>query len=218
MTTTSLAENKAPASGSAKTPPQHNPLWKRKTAHWSRWLHTYLSMVSFTILLFFAVTGITLNHQAAFTGEAKTKRFTGTFSAAWMKAPDAHKDELIAALRSSHHIRAALSDFRVDDDQVQISFKGPGYSADGFADRATGKYELLENRLGFVAIINDLHKGRDTGKAWSGVIDVSAALMTFVSLTGLVLIFFLHKRLRAGMIALAIGTALCWIVYQIWVP
>jgi hypothetical protein len=175
-------------------------------------------MVSFTILLFFAVTGITLNHQAAFTGEAKTQRYAGSFDAAWMRGPDAHKDEMIAALRSRHHIRAALSDFRVDDDQVQISFKGPGYTADGFADRATGKYELLENRLGFVAIINDLHKGRDTGKAWSGVIDVSAGLMTLVSLTGFTLIFFLHKRLRAGMIALAIGTALCWVVYQIWVP
>jgi len=210
LTTTSLAED--------KTAVRHVPLWKRKTAHWSRWLHTYLSMVSFTILLFFAVTGITLNHQTAFTGQAKTQHYTGSFDAAWMRAPDSHKDQMIAALRSRHHIRAALSDFRVDDDQVQISFKGPGYSADGFADRATGKYELLENRLGFVAVINDLHKGRDTGKAWSGVIDVSAALMTLVSLTGFTLIFFLHKRLRMGMIALAIGTALCWLVYQIWVP
>jgi hypothetical protein len=201
-----------------KAAPRHVPLWKRKTAHWSRWLHTYLSMVSFTILLFFAVTGITLNHQTALTGQAKTKRFTGSFDAAWLRSPDAHKDELVSAIRSRHHIRAALSDFRVDDDQVQISFKGPGYTADGFADRATGKYELLENRLGFIAIINDLHKGRDTGKAWSGVIDVSAALMTLVSLTGFTLIFFLHKRLRMGMAALAIGTALCWAVYQIWVP
>jgi hypothetical protein len=201
-----------------KTAVRHTPLWKRKTAHWSRWLHTYLSMVSFTVLLFFAVTGITLNHQAAFTGEAKTQRYAGSFNSAWMSAPDSHKDQMIATLRSRHRIRAALSDFRVDDDQVQISFKGPGYSADGFADRATGKYELLENRLGFVAIINDLHKGRDTGKAWSGVIDVSAALMTLVSLTGFTLIFFLHKRLRAGMIAIAIGTALCWLVYRIWVP
>jgi hypothetical protein len=175
-------------------------------------------MVSFTILLFFAVTGITLNHQTAFTGRAKTQRYAGSFDAVWLRAPDAHKDEMIAALRSRHHIRAALSDFRVDDDQVQISFKGPGYSADGFADRASGKYELLENRLGFVAVINDLHKGRDTGKAWSGVIDISAALMTLVSLTGFTLIFFLHKRLRTGMIAIAIGTGLCWVVYQIWVP
>jgi hypothetical protein len=193
-------------------------VWKRKTAHWSRWLHTYLSMVSFTILLFFALTGITLNHQAAFTGEVKPHRFTGTVDTALLRTPDAKKDELVAILRNRHGVKAALSDFRVDGDQVQVSFKGPGYAADGFIERATGKYELMESRLGFVAIVNDLHKGRDTGAAWAGVIDVSAGLMTLVSLTGLVLIFFLHKKLRAGLYALAIGTVLCYIVYLVWVP
>jgi len=195
----------------------HVPLWKRKTAHWSRWLHTYLSMVSFTILLFFAVTGITLNHQAALTGEVKPQRYTGTFDASVLKTPEAKKDEIIGTVRGRHGIKAALSDFRVDNDQVQVSFKGPGYAADGFIDRGTGKYEILESRLGFVAVVNDLHKGRDTGKVWSGVIDASAALMTLVSLTGLVLIFFLHKRVRAGLYALAIGTLICYIVYVIWV-
>lgn len=217
MTTTSSLENKS-AAVPAKAPVHHVPLWKRKTAHWSRWLHTYLSMVSFTILLFFALTGITLNHQAAFTGEVKPHRFTGTLNMNWMSAPASKKDDIVAAFRHRHGVKADLSDFRVDDDQVQISFKGPGYAADGFIERKTGKYELMESRLGFVAVVNDLHKGRDTGKVWSGVIDASAALMTFVSLTGLVLIFFLHKKLRAGMIALAIGTVLCYIVYLIWVP
>ncbi len=196
----------------------HIPVWKRRTAHWSRWLHTYLSMVSFAILLFFAITGITLNHQSAFTSLTAPKRFTGSLDAVWMKAPESRETEIVGGLRSRHGIKAALSDFRVDDDQVQISFKGPGYSADGFADRHAGKYELNENRLGLVAIINDLHKGRDTGKIWASVIDVSAILMVLVSLSGLVLIFFLHKKLRSGLVALAIGTALCYIVYQVWVP
>jgi len=178
-------------------------------------------MVSFTILLFFALTGITLNHQAALTGETKPHRYTGTLDTQWLKAPqnpDAKKNDIIAALRSRHGVKADLSDFRVDDDQVQVSFKGPGYAADGFIERATGKYELMETRLGFIAVVNDLHKGRDTGKAWSGIIDASALLMTLVSLTGLVLIFFLHKKLRAGLYALAIGTVLCYVVYLVWVP
>ena len=175
-------------------------------------------MVSFTILLFFAVTGFTLNHQSLFTSVAKPKRFTGSLDASWMKAPEAHKAEIVAVFRSRHGIKADLSDFRVDDDQVQNSFRGPGYSADGFADRRLGKYELNENRLGLVAIINDLHKGRDAGKVWAAIIDISAILMVLVSLSGLVLIFFLHKKLRSGLIALAIGTALCYVVYQVWVP
>lgn len=68
--------------------------------------------------------------------------------------------------------------------QCEVSFKGPGYSADAFIDRATGKYELTENRMGLVAILNDLHKGRDSGKPWAVVIDISAILLTLVSLTG----------------------------------
>jgi hypothetical protein len=175
-------------------------------------------MVSFTILLFFALTGITLNHQSAFTSDVKPHRFTGKLDESWMRAPDAKKDDIIAALRNRHGVKAALSDFRVDEDQVQVSFKGPGYAADGFIERATGKYELMESRLGFIAVVNDLHKGRDTGKAWAGIIDISAALMTLVSLTGLVLIFFLHKKLRAGLYALVIGTVLCYVVYLVWVP
>ncbi len=194
------------------------PLWKRRTAQWSRWLHTYLSMVSFAILLFFAVTGLTLNHQSVFTGVPSPTRFTGSLDSVWMKAPDAHKNEIVGAFRARHGIKAELSDFRIDDDTVQVSFKGPGYSADGFVDRRAGKYEVNENRLGLVAIINDLHKGRDTGKAWSAVIDISAILMVLVSATGLVLIFFLQKKLRSGLLALVIGTVLCYVVYQVWVP
>jgi hypothetical protein len=101
---------------------------------------------------------------------------------------------------------------------LMTTVKGPGCAADGFIGRATGKYELMESHLGFIAVVNNLHKGRDTGKAWAGIIDISAALMTLVSLTGLVLIFFLHKKLRAGLYALVIGTVLCYVVYLVWVP
>jgi len=40
-----------------------------------------------------------------------------------------------------------------------------------FLDRATGAYDLTEPRMGFVALMNDLHKGRDSGRVWSWVID-----------------------------------------------
>ena len=69
-----------------------------------------------------------------------------------------------------------------------------------------------------MAVLNDLHKGRDTGTAWAWIIDVSAFLMTLVSLTGLILIFFLQKRRMSGLIAVGIGAILCWVVYLIWVP
>lgn len=207
--------NAAPIRAS-KPAVHHTPRWKRKLAQWSRWLHIYLSMVSFAVLFFFALTGITLNHQDLFTGKPNAHRYQGSMNTQWLH--DVAKLEIVEYLRKTHGVRAALSDFRVDDNQLGVSFKGPGYEADAFIDRGTGKYELTENRLGLVAIVNDLHKGRDTGAAWSSVIDVSAVLMCLVSLSGLMLIFFLHKRRASGLVVLAIGALLCVVVYRVWVP
>lgn len=194
--------------------------WKRQTAIVSRWLHIYLSMVSFAILLFFAVTGITLNHQDWFTN-TRTIQVKGKVEEKWVKVADAKdvaKLEIVEYLRKTNGVKAALADFRIEDAQCQASFKGPGYSADAFIDRTNGSYELTETRQGLVAVLNDLHKGRDTGTAWASIIDASAWLMTLVSLTGLVLIFFLQKRRASGLLAVAIGGVLCWVVYVIWVP
>jgi uncharacterized protein len=68
-----------------------------------------------------------------------------------------------------------------------------------------------------LAVLNDLHKGRDTGSKWSAVIDFSAILMTLVSLTGLTLIFFLNKRRLTGLIIAAMGAVLCYLAYAMWV-
>ena len=52
--------------------PRRVPKWKRQLASLSRWLHIYLSMVSFGVLFFFAVTGLTLNHTDWFSQAQKT--------------------------------------------------------------------------------------------------------------------------------------------------
>jgi hypothetical protein len=106
---------------------------------------------------------------------------------------DVAKLEIVEKLRSTHGLHGAVKDFRIEDTDCSIAFKGPGYSADVLIDRATGRYKLTETRMGFFAVLNDLHKGRDSGSACSVVIDVSAVLMTIVSLTGMLLIFFLHS-------------------------
>jgi uncharacterized protein len=49
------------------------------------------------------------------------------------------------------------------------------------------------------------------------VIDLSAILMTLVSLTGLTLIFFLTKRRSSGLVLLAMGAVFSCIVYFLWV-
>jgi hypothetical protein len=194
--------------------------WKRRFAHLARWLHTYLSMLSFAILLFFAATGLTLNHAEWFEGQRNAVKYQGTLDAEWMKASDpkvVEQDKIVEYLRRSHGIKGAVSEVHVEDDRCEVVFKGPGYEADASIDRRTGMYDLSVSRFGVVAVLNDLHKGRDTGGKWSKVIDFSAVLMTLVSLTGLTLIFFLNKRRLFGLLIAVTGALLCYLAYAMWV-
>jgi len=186
-----------------------------------RWLHIYVSMASFGILFFFAVTGLTLNHaDRFFSDQAATIKNKGTVPVDWVKPGVASvaKLEVVEHLRREHGVRGLLGEFRVEDDRCSASFRGPGYAAEALVDRATGAYELSVTRMGFVAVINDLHKGRDSGPGWSWVVDLSAVLMTVVSLTGLGLIWFVKRRLVTGLVTAGAGVALSWVAYVWLVP
>jgi uncharacterized protein len=185
-------------------------------ARWVRWLHIYLSMVSFAILFFFAVTGLTLNHQQWFAKQQKTMQYKGQIDPRWL-GHDVAKLEIVEYLRSHHKISGAVNEFRLDDGQGAVSFKGPGYEASVFIDRQSGAYDVTETRMGVAAMLNDLHKGRDSGKAWGWLIDASAVFMTFVSVSGIVLLLFLQKRRFSGLVAGSAGVMLCGIVYVLWV-
>ena len=223
LTTIKLSHKTAGDSNDSPTTSSQNRgylHWKRRIAHLARWLHTYLSMLSFAILLFFAATGLTLNHAEWFETERNTAHYQGTLDAAWMKSPDPKavaQDTIVAYLRRVYGIQGAVSDFHVDESQCEVLFKGPGYEAEASIDRNTGKYDLTVSRFGLVAILNDLHKGRDTGGKWPAVIDFAAVLMTLVSLTGLTLIFFLNKRRSSGLLIALGGALLCCFAYAMWV-
>jgi hypothetical protein len=202
-------------------PPAHSKnYFKHQVASWARWLHIYLSMASFAILFFFAVTGLTLNHTDWFSHQQRTAQLKGKVETKWIKTDDAAVDKLsvVEHLRRAHGIKGALSDFRLDETQVSVSFKGPGYAADAFINRETGEYELTETRNGFVAVLNDLHKGRDSGRVWSWLIDASAVFMALVSLTGIVLIWFVKRRRFSGLILAAAAAVICYLLYRAWVP
>lgn len=216
MSSMMLIDHPATTRG-GETPARRTSFWKRQTMIVSRWLHIYLSMASFAILFFFAVTGLTLNHTEWFNGAQRTTQVRGVMDTKYLSGEVA-KLEVVEFFRNTYRIRGAVKDFRVDGPDCTVAFKGPGYAADVLIDRGTGRYELTETRMGFFAVLNDLHKGRDSGKAWAMMIDVSAVLMTLVSLTGLLLILFLQKKRLSGLIAALAGAVLCYLAYLAFVP
>jgi uncharacterized protein len=200
-----------------------------------RWLHIYLSMFGLAAVLFFSVTGLTLNHPDWFPSfGARSNESEGTVRPEWLHRggsssgaessegsdPSARvaKLEIVEYLRAAHSIHGALAEFRVDDQECVVTFKGPAYAADAFIDLASGSYHITQTYHGLVALFNDLHKGRDSGPVWSAVVDISAVLMTIISLTGLILLFYLKLRRVSGVVIAVAGAVVVVTLYRLCVP
>lgn len=195
-----------------------------------RWLHLYVSMIGFASMIFFAFTGITLNHPTWFGGETgrnstlKGKLDTRLLQQASSNASDDGDEsgvdrlEVAETLRLQHHLRGRVSEFRVDADECLVAFKGPGYSADAFIDRTNGNYEISLTEHGMLSKWNDLHKGRDCGIPWSVIIDLSALIMIVSGTTGFAMLLFMKKKRASGIWTTLAGTVLFIALCALLVP
>jgi hypothetical protein len=177
-------------------------------------------MFGLAVVLFFSVTGLTLNHPDWFGETERRVSDQGWMAPEWLRldVPIAStageedesrrvaKLEVVEYLRTTHGVRGAVADFRADERECSVTFKGPGYAADALIDRESGRYELTQTFHGFVSVINDLHKGRDTGGTWSAIIDASAIALTAISLSGLALLFYLKRKRIPGLLVVVGGT------------
>lgn len=179
----------------------------KATAHrWSRSLHSWASMLSMLLVLFFAVTGLTANHPG-WVGGPRTSTVAGTLPAA------AHAggtwDLLVVSeyVRSSEGVTGTITDHGIDGSQGRLGYQGPGYEAALFFDTGTGAYTLTTTSYGVVGVVNDLHKGRHTTPVWNAVIDISAVVLTLVALTGLTLQLLIERRRTTALVLLGVGVA-----------
>src|ERR1700704_3895620 len=106
----------------------------RVVSHWGLLLHIYISMAGFTLVLLFAITGITLNHEDFGWGRPATTRSTIGIPADLIDHPD--QAAVAKHLRTTLGIRAPLTDYREDADQLQVTFAAPGYRTVVTVDRA----------------------------------------------------------------------------------
>lgn len=189
---------------------------RRATHRWARWLHVYASMTALVVVLFFGITGITLNHPTwTFGDEAQTTETSGVLPFS-PTLDDGSVDFLSVSefVRAEYGVAGGVDSFDVVNGVGSIAYKNAGYAADLFFDVETGAFDLSVEQQGWVAVMNDLHKGRDTGTSWKWLIDVSAGFLVLVSLTGLVMQFFLRKRRRSALVSVAVGGAV--VIALVW--
>lgn len=209
-----------PSTGRQRATQTKSPMSKqsRDTLKWARWFHVYSSMIAFLLIFFFGITGITLNHPTwTFGSDIQMSTVEGQLPFSPTFADNTADYLTISEFaRSELGVSGSVDSFETTNDTIGITYRNPGYGADLFVDAVDGTYQLNVEQQGWVAVLNDLHKGRDSGSTWSWVIDVSAAFLVVVSLTGLLMQFFLRRRRRSAFISVAVGSILT-VLLTLWV-
>jgi hypothetical protein len=170
----------------------------------ARMLHAYLSAFAFLALIFFSLTGLTLNHPDWLAGrrqpeETRELSLPPAAVAAALKAEDPAR-ALGAAVERAARVTGSYASGEVLGDEALLRFEGPTGTTDVTVSTATGRTELASRRAGLVATLNDLHKGKAAGAAWKLVIDVSAVLFILLSVIGYVIFFSLRFRLPLSLV------------------
>lgn len=180
-----------------------SPFWAKQLHLW-HWTSSAICLVG---MLLFAFTGITLNHAGSIEAEPEIttaeQQLPPQLRAQMTDAVGADGEgegrPLPEAVRgwASETLGVRLGGRPVEwsESEAYVALPRPG--GDGWVafDLETGMVEHESTDRGWIAWLNDLHKGRDSGTAWSWFIDIFAVACIIFSLTGFVLLM-LHARHR----------------------
>lgn len=173
--------------------------WWLKQLHTWHWMSAAISLIG---MLLFAITGITLNHAGSIDATPVVTEKAGVLPPALLvqlKAPAASDAPLpapvSAAVKQAVGLNPAGKPGEWSDAEVYVALPRPG--GDGWVsiDRSSGKITSEKTSRGWVSYLNDLHKGRNAGAAWSWFLDIFAGACVLFTLTGLLLLQ-LHARHR----------------------
>lgn len=173
-----------------------------------RMLHAYLSAFAFLALMFFSVTGLTLNHPDWVRKDPVERVLNVTLPKADLDVALKAKDPpraLAEAVGRRAKLIGGYQSGEILDGEALLRLEGPSGATDITLSLATGKADIGTRRAGFGAMLNDLHKGKTAGPVWSLVIDIAAVLFLLLSVIGYVLFFSLRFRLKPSLILTAVS-------------
>lgn len=179
---------------------QHRRSFWLKQLHQWHWISAAVSLIG---MLAFAITGITLNHAGQIEAQPKVVSRKATLPPELMavlaKGPEEGKRPLPVQLEpfldKAVGADVAGREGEWSPEEVYVALARPGGDAWLSIDRETGAIEHEKTTRGVVSLLNDLHKGRNAGKAWGWFIDVFAIACVIFTVTGLILLQF-HARAR----------------------
>ena len=188
----------------------------------ARMLHGYLSAFAFLALMFFAATGLLLDHpdwlQGAKPAERETTvRLSPADLAAARRTPDPSR-ALAAAVGRRTRLLGVYKSADTEDGAAMIHLEGVRGASDIDLDTATGHARVTLAPATATTVIEELHRGAKAGAAWRWIIDVSAAVILALSVIGYVLFFSLRFRLRTSLVLTAASLLVLGAVFFLFTP
>lgn len=184
--------------------------------------HGYFSAAAFLALIFFAGTGILLNHPELLPGPGvpyveETVQLSPEELDAAKTAADpgpvivdfvSEDMKLIGAYQAAD---AAGSD-------VFIRMQGLRGTTDMRANMDSGSVEVTVAGENAIQVINGLHRGELTPMAWKLVIDIVAVVLIVMAVLGYILFFSLRFRLKTALVVTGVSLVAMAGVFFLFVP
>jgi len=206
----------------ASSSPQRRSYWL-KTLHQWHWMSAALSLAG---LIVFAATGITLNNaawvEASPQVQAQTAAMPADIAAMLVERAEGPDKGPLPALAEQWldqqlHIRIRGRTAEYSPDEVYVGLPEPGADAWLAVALPGGEVEYERTTRGWVAYFNDLHKGRNTGAAWSWFIDIFAVACLVFAFTGLFLMKMHAANRKATWPMTGLGILIPLILMLLWV-
>lgn len=166
--------------------------WMKQLHQW-HWISAAVSLIG---MLLFAITGITLNHAAKIEARPQVvtskatlpDEFLAPLAAAKFKGKKPLPDAAAAWVEGKLPARVQGKEAEWSDGEIYVALPRPGGDAWLSIELDTGEVVHEATSRGWVSYLNDLHKGRHTGDAWSWFIDLFAVACVIFCVTGVLLL------------------------------
>lgn len=173
--------------------------------------HGYLSAAAFVWLLFFAITGILLNHPTWLRDDKSV-----TVSRQFRLQPDelasvTAKTEpgpaLVQAMRGKLGLKGQVDSSEVAGQLLFVRMRGASGSSELQLDLHTGQGSAAIESFPIPTLFKELHRGEKAGPVWRAMIDIAGFALVATSMLGLMIYLSLRFRLRTAAFLVAGGLA-----------
>ncbi|NQZ82919.1 MAG: PepSY-associated TM helix domain-containing protein [Colwellia sp.] len=187
----------------------------KNTLSLSRLIHVYVSMALLTLLLFFSVTGITLNHPEWFSeNQADIEEVELAIDLKLINNPPLSLEQItqvVAVVEQELALSLSHAVIESTSDELFFSIKKAGENTAITLDLASGELFFERTDYGLWALLNDLHKGRNTSAFWGWIIDITSVLCIVFAISGFILAMPQRRFNRTLTLSLGVTVAIIFI-------